>query len=280
MRRFLVKDLLSGLDSENHITAQQSIEYIGWIGFNIVDITTEFVLENKLLESYFVKGMNRTFRTGYFKELLNKWTLIYLLKLFDMLDYFVKHQSQPDKRLILEDVPINRFGVGKYCARFKTLPDIKWKTQAGLPRRLFSILMRPFSILYISLSKGVKISARREKYKVLRESMWGLYDVRGYYLHDDFLVDGNKIKQDDLLLFSRGKPTELYRVKAYNDAKSSPYAHFDILSLSLDAVCLFSRIIPKYIVSGSRILSGEIFSDNFSLYWSVYSSFLSNFLFY
>ena len=52
----------------------------------------------------------------------------------------------------------------------------------------------------------------------MREAIWGLYGAYGYYFHDDFLVDNDKIKKEDLILFSRdGNPMNRGRTKAYDD---------------------------------------------------------------
>src|SRR3989338_1074715 len=265
MRRLLVRDLLSQLNSMAAITRQRSEEHLEWINSNLIDFVNEFIRKNKLLDSHFIKGMNIAFKTTRFETLLKKWLVEYLERLFRILDV--------SGRLVLQDNPINRFGAEKYYARFRRLPEVKWENQPNLLQKIFSILARPLMVLYISLNRGLKFSGKRKKYKVMREAVWGLYNARGYYVHDDFLVDGDRIKKEDLLLFSRGVPVEAGRLKGYYDAQKSPYAHFNLSDLSMGLRTLFSRVIPKYIIGSSIILLREINSANFSLYWSIYLNF-------
>ena len=262
MRHLLVKDLLSLLSSKSTITRQRSGEYFEWINSNLIDFVNEFVQKNKLLESHFIKMMNKTFETTRFELLLKRWITEYLEKLFEALE--------DSKELILGDNPISRFGVKKYSLSFTIPPKIKWRKEPTTLQRLCSILIRSVIIAYLSLNKGIKISGKRKKHKVMREALLGLYDVGGYYFHDDFIIDGVKIKKEDILLFFRGITKDESRLKGYDDAKRSPYEHFDLQSLSMGIGPIFSRIIPKYIISGSRILLKEIKSDHFSLYWSIY----------
>lgn len=268
MRCSLIRDLVWELDSMGSVTKQREPEYIEWVNSNSIDIIDEFVQKNKLSESHFIKSMNAIFKTTRFEVLLKRWLVGYLMKLLDTLNGF--------NDLVLEDNILNRFVVEKYHSRFEILPKIKWRKQSALFYRIYSILIRCAIILYLSLNNGLKIFGKRKKYKVMREALWGLYGVNGYYFHDDFFVDGDKIKGEDILLFSRGNCECRSRLKGWEDAKKSPYAHFDLRFLSLGIIPLFSRIIPKYIISGSWTLLREIRSVHFSLYWSIYSEFIYN----
>ena len=268
IRRLMVRELLWELNSADCTTVQRSPDHIEWINSDLVNIVEEFVKKNNLLESYFIHNINITFRTTRFELFLKKWLVEYFLKLFNILDV--------GREIILEDNPLNRFGAKKYYLRFGVLPEIKWRKQTNLFQRIFSILLRSLITLQLCLNKGLKVSMKMEKYKVMRETIWGLYDARGYYFHDDFLVDGHKIKKEDLLLFFRGVPNDEYRLKAYHDAQKSPYGHFNLQSLPVGIGPLFLRVIPKYIISGSRILFRDVTSPYFSLYWSMYLCFINN----
>lgn len=276
MRRLLLKDLLSGLDPKGYSGLQKSCEYVNWVQLNVADITSDFVEKNRFSESYFIKKMNTAFKTTRFEILLKRWMIEYLSKLLGILDDFAMRQSRLNKELDLEDNPLNRSAVEIYYSRFKIMPRIKWKRQPSLLRKIFNILLRCPLIFYLSLDKGLKICGKRKRYKIMREALWGLYDTGGYYFHDDFLVDGDMVKKEDILLYSRGIPTEKGRLKGYHDARKSPYIHFDLLSLSLGIGPLFSRVIPKYIISGSMALFKELSSCHFSLYWSIYLCFVHN----
>jgi len=268
MKSLLVRDLLSGLENIDVSKRQRSPEFLEWISSDLVSIAGRFTAENKLQDSYFTKSLNKVFGTDRFGSLLNRWTVEYLLRVF--------RAFNSGRILTLEDSPLNRLGAREYGLRFKNLPEIRWCKQSGILKKLFSILIRNVTILILSLDKGLRLSGRRKRFKVMREALWGMYDVRGYYFHDDFFVDSDKIKKQDVVLFSRGIPEEKGRLKSYVDAKKSPYAYFNLSSLRLSARCLFSRLIPKYIISGAKALLKETASPNFSIYWSLFSCFVYN----
>jgi len=270
MGYFLVKELFAELDSKNIAVTQKRPEYLEWLGPNLTGITKEFVKRNRLSDSYFVKRANSAFKTNHFENLLNRWIVEYFFKFFNTLDDFLVSNPQLNKALELEDNPLHRFGAEKYYSRFGVLPKIQWKGQPCASGRSFSIFLRCLIIFYHSLDRGMRLSYKRKRYVLMREAIWGLHDIQGYYFHDDFLVDGNKIKKDDLLLFSRGVPIEEGRLKGYQDTKRSSYAHFDLMLLPIGINSLFFRIIPKYILLFSFIFFREISSRHFSLYWSIY----------
>ena len=272
MKNLLIRDLSSQLNITGCAISKREPEYLNWIGSNLTDIADEFVRENNLLKSYFVKNMNIVFKTTRFELLLQRWVVEYLLKLFNLMN----DSTLAKQALVLEDCYLNRFGVNKYYSKFGTLPEIEWRPSGGLAQKIFSILVRSVNVLYISLNKGLRISGKTKKYKIMREAIWGLYDFHGYYYHDDFLVDNVVVEKHDLLLFSRGIPTCRDRLKGYQDAKKSSYAHFNLYSLSISLKTLFFRVIPKYIFSATKIFFQESVSGDFSLYWSVYSSFIYN----
>lgn len=275
-----MKDLLWELEAKKHTARQGRFEYLEWIALNLAEISDEFIRKNGLLGSYFIKNMNKNFQTSRFELLLKRWLIEYFLRLFSRFDNIAGAGIEPDKELTLEDNPVNRFGVERYLSVFKASLNIKWEKRAGITAGISGILLQGLSTLYLALDRGLKISPARTKYKVMREAVWGLYDTGGYRFHDDFLVDGQTIGEKDLLLYSRGIPAESGRLKGYQDARKSPYAHFNLLSLSLGLKPLFSRIIPKYIVSSARILFREILSENFSLYCSIYLYYVNNAMLY
>lgn len=273
MKYLLIRDLTSQLDDyKSSLKSEKSYEYLEWISSDIVSIVNEFVQKNKLHESYFIKNMNSIFNTTRFEPLSDMWIMEYFMKLFGIL--------QDSSELSLENNSLNRFGVEKYYSRFKILPKINWKKRSGIVIRSLNIILRCYFIVFLSLNRGIRLRAKKKQYKVMREAIWGLYNTGGYYFHDDFLVDGSKIKKEGLLLYSRGIPSDYGRLKGYYDAKKSPYAHFNLIILPIGIGCLFKRIVPKYIFSGARILSKEISSDNFSLYWSIFLHFVRNALHY
>jgi spore coat polysaccharide biosynthesis protein SpsF len=108
----------------------------------------------------------------------------------------------------------------------------------------------------------------------MREALWGLYDKGGYYFHDDFMVDGVKIKKEDLLFFSRDSMRwEKDRLRAYQDARKSGYAHFTLSALSIGLNPFLSRVIPKYVLSGAMLFLRQIKSQDFLLFQNLYWDF-------
>ena len=241
-------------------TAKNQDHFV-WIHSDLVGMADEFIDSNIFAMSSFTKIMNGAFRTDCFGLLTRKWTVEHLAKMFDI---FMACESGQETPLIFEDNPLYRFGAEKYRRRFGRCPSIKWKKQRGPVWRVFRVFTHVLVAFAAGLSKGLKITGKRKKYKVMREALWGLYDTGGHYFHDDFMVDGKKIKKDDIVLFSRGI-LEAGRIKAREDARKSPYAYFDLPRLRMGIGPFFLRVIPKYIFAGSRALFSVIKSEHFSL---------------
>lgn len=254
---------------------QISPEYLEWCYVNVAELTNEFVSQQNLRDSISIKKLNMIFKTRRFEQLLNKWIGEYLTNLFDKIYEYYHTAMNKGEALVLEDNPINHFGVEKYCSAFNVKLNIYWAPQFNFMRRVLSIFVLMLYVLIRSINSGIKISGEKKKYKVMREALWGLYG-RGYFFHDDFLVDGKIIEKDDLLLFSREimMNDKAGRMEAYYDAKKSGYAAFFLPSLKIGIKELFFRVIPKYIISGSNALRTKINSPNFSLFENIFYYFI------
>jgi len=169
---------------------------------------------------------------------------------------------------------LNRFGSEKYCSKFGQLGTIEWKRRQSLAAKGVGIMLTNLIVLQLSLNRGLKFLSRRDKYKVMREALWGLYDTGGEYFHDDFFVDGETIKKEDVIFYSRGLSAESGRVKPYDDVKRSEYANFDVKKLSMGIDAFWGRIIPKYICSTSYALFRELKSPDYSLFSSMFLYFI------
>lgn len=271
--KHLHEDSLSrDLEKNTLKSYQQSFEYLEWINSDLVRIAEEFVIKQKILTSYFIRIVQRTFSTNRFEFLVKRWVVHYYLNLFQLIDSYALDKDRKDS-IILEKSPLNEYAVEQYYLRFKNLPPILWKNKQNTLSRFIKIVLNIALVLYKTLKNGLKFKKKIISYTVMRESLYGLYDVGGYYFHDDFFVDGEKIKKEDLLLFSRGIPVEEGRLKAYHQAKNSEYAHFVLGSLSIGLKQLFFRIIPKYIFSASYALIKELKSESFSLFNSIFQQF-------
>lgn len=264
-------DLLFDVRPVSQINKQRGQEYCEWLGEELVGFVNEFFIKYGLGNSLFKNKMNRIFKTDRFDILFKKWIINYFLDLFNMLDGYRHCDTGLMLELVLEDNPINRFGTEKYYLRFGNLPNIHWLPWLNFFRRLLSLPIFACYLIYNSIKPGVRMSFRKKKkYKILREALWGL-EGRGYFFHDDFLVDGVLITEDDLLLFSRPNIASdiTGRFKAYQDAVNSSYAFCSLSSLKISVSSLFFRIIPKYIIGSVAAVVGEIRSKNFTLYESV-----------
>ena len=254
---------------------QKSPEYIRWVNYGLVEQANDFYDKYNLNNSYFVKKLSHSFKSNRFELLVKRWIVDYLFSLFNLLHDRSYGCFSEKVELSLEDNLLNHFAVEQFFKKFDCTFKIIWKPKKNLLHRLISILILGLYVFLYSIKSGVKFYGRKKKYKLLREAIWGLYDIGGYFFHDDFLVDEKNLKKTDLLLFSRSKYIwESGRQKAYYDASKSNYAHFYLPSLKLRIDFFFSRILPKYIFGGSLALLRECMASNFSLFETIYWFFI------
>lgn len=276
MSHLFVKDILWQFEKDAGKTLQKSPDFLKWIGGNLVNFTDTFVQNHKLTESHFIIEMNTAFKTSRFEALTKKWVMGYLFRLFELLDDYLLSPAFVNREIILDDIPLNRFAVEKYYIQFSRLPNLRWKSRPHIFKKILSMVKQDIVILYLSLNRGLKLRRRIKEYKIMREALWGLCDTGGRYFHDDFMVDGKTIKKEDLLLFSRRIAYCKSRYKAYEDAKKSGYANFDLTALPISFHAMVLRIVPKYIFKGNRAIFMEISSAHFLVWWSIYAGFIYN----
>ena len=270
--RVFLRNMLLNLREQGEVFPQRNDEYYEWLHSDLVEIAEEFVYKNGIKNTFFIRKMNTVFGTDDFDTFFKKFITVYLSILFEKMDDFSHYKR--GQKLVLEDSPLNRFGSEKYFSKFGRLKTVDWKKSQGAVSKGVGIMLKNLIVLQISLSRGLKFSPKKKKYKVMREALWGLYDTGGEYFHDDFFVDNKTIKKEDVVFFSRGLSAESGRVKSYNDVKRSEYANFNIKELSIGINVFFGRIIPKYIVSASSALFAELKSPNYSLFSSMFLYFL------
>ena len=288
IKRVIFRDLYTYI-MENQVGFKQIRKELNdWMLADLVDITNEFVKRQRIPDSCFIKRMNKAFDTMDFQTLLKKWVSIYYYDLLCILDNAAFSKISPRKPLVLIDMPLNRFIYGKYFRKFNISPEIKWLKQPALFSRLATVLWEISRTLYGSLSSGIRFSRRKKQYKVMRESIMGLsspsYDEArnagfywgGVYFCDDFLIDENKIKTQDVLFFTRANPHDCQRLKAYGDIKRSAYQHFDLKKLAIGIDIFFLRVIPKYLFSGSLALLHSLSSADFLLFSNIFHNFTSS----
>ncbi|MCX5696448.1 MAG: hypothetical protein NTU54_00490 [Candidatus Omnitrophica bacterium] len=273
---FLLKDssfriLLEHLKKEDRPKINKNIDFIEWIHEDLVLAVKLFTEEQGLLKSRFVRCSNMIFRTEKFSILLQRWLVDYLGDLFNLI-YDYEHSCLKGKySLPLEDNPLNRFAIKRYESKFGVKIPVPWKPALGNIRKALSIFLQNLFIIYHSVKTGVVLFAKKETYKVMHESLWGLFSMHGYYFHDDFFVDGKVIMSDDLLLFSRAEIHHCSQsMKAMNQARGSSYASFYLPDLPISLIDLLLRVLPRYIFFESFVFISEIRSKNFSLFQSIF----------
>ncbi len=267
--------LLLDTRTSSSVNMQKGSDYLEWTQSDLVEITNDFY-KRHIHKSHFLTTMNGYFKTSRFPLLAKRWIMEYFLSLFDRL-YEYSHSPKIPKTLItIEDNPINRYGFEKYCQKFNLVLQVKWIPRIKLQMRLISMLIIIVFILYLCINSGVKLFGRKKKFKVLREALWGM-EGRGYFFHDDFIVDEIKIKKQEILFFGRQIMKEhayAGRFKAYNEAKNAGYKVFFLPDLKLGFKQILFRIIPKYIIGGSYSLLLELRSQNFSLFENIFHYFI------
>lgn len=273
---FLIRDQLSALRVNRIKSVQKKPYYNRWIDSNLLDFAREFVSDQKILDSFFIKNMNRTFNTKRFNNYVKKRIAECLFDLFNILYDHSFSGIINHHRLILEDNFLNHFALNKYCEKFDVEFDVKWVPPPSPLIRLLHIISQNIAILIKSFKNGMKIISNQKFYKIMIEATVGLYNNAGYYFRDDFFVDGEIIKQQDCIFFSRGVPVEPRRLQAYYDFKNSNYSHVNLLKLKLGIKPFILRIIPKYILSGSWTMIREIRSPMFSLFASLFKDFINH----
>ncbi|MDD5564736.1 MAG: NTP transferase domain-containing protein [Thermoanaerobaculaceae bacterium] len=277
VKRKLLRYPVFYLKHKRSVSIQKDDRYLEWLHASLADLVDEFVTKYSVAETPFMIRMSAAFKTKKFEILLKKWLIEYMLRLFDAIDDNVMLRSHNDGSLRLEDSPIHRYAIEKYCLQFNASIDIEWEKTPRRHERFLGVMFQGLLVLWISLKGGVRVISRRKKYKVMREALWGLRVTGGRYFCDDFLIGGNLIKREDLLLFSRkGMLKDVLRKKAFNEARLSPYAHFYLPSLKISFRSLTDRVIPKYLIKGLMAFMTDIDSRHFSLFVLIYTHFINN----
>ncbi len=271
IRRTLTPELVASLESIEYEKKQKNYDYYEWLGNNMIGFIDEYVSNRNLLNTHFIITLNSVFRTRRFDLFLKKWLIQYLFSLFNIMDSFPE-----GKPLTLKDDPLNRFAAEKFISYFKKGLKIKWKRGAPFLSKLFLFLIFPCFVMILSLKNGVKLYGKKKKFKVMREAIWGLPDFKNHFYHDDFMVDGEIIKKEDLLLYSRGVPVEKGRLKGYHDAQRSGYSHFVLGKQPIMLGTLLFKIIPKYIVIIVSSFLFRLFTKDFDLFYAIAYDFTYN----
>lgn len=273
IKKILRGDTFSYPDISSIVSIQKRKEYVDWIYLDSVSIVEDFFNANKSTHK-FISAMNKIYNTNKFGNLFKKYVIDYLYHIFLLLDYYCFEVLSTHK-LELEDNSLNRFAVLNYKTKFNIEPNIKWFKQPNLVLRLLIIFFHACKILYYGIKNGVSIFEKRKQYKVMRMLVMGFKGINGYYLHDDFMVDGEKIQPKELLIFTRGKPNDYFAQKTYETMINSPYDSFDIETLPISIKIFIFRIIPKYLLSGCLTLLFCVNSSSFTLFSSIYYRFIA-----
>jgi len=270
----LTRDDISILDASDNHSFQRNPDFLEWLNSDLVRLSEQFVGKYQLIDSSFIKRMAKTFKTSRFELLLKRWIVEYYLRLFRLLDcrnYYMNNGSE----IVLEKNPLNQYGIEQYYLQYKCLPRIRWIPQKNILKKIMLIIANVLLIFYGSLKNGIAIKKERKHYVVMREALWGLSNY-GYYFHDDYFVDGNVIKKNDLLLFSRGFPTEQGRLNAFHDAKESEYEHFILGYLPISINNFVKVVLRKYFMGGIYAMILSLKLSNFTLINNIFLCFINN----
>lgn len=256
------------------MVAQKNSEYYKWLDDELLNYVEEFVNRNKILSSDFIFILNKIFNTKHFDNYAKKMLVEYMYNLFNSF-YDNSFALPPAVHPVqLEDNALNRFVVNKYSNKYGPLTQIKWLPPYNCIVRMLLVIIKTVAVLLKSLKNGLKIFGKAQEFKVMREGIAGL-QRGGYYLKDDYFVDGILIKKSDCLFYSRGLPIEKYRLKAFHELKASNYSHINNCSMPIAIDHLIFRIIPKYILFGSLQLFKEVSNPLFVFYYSLFSEFIN-----
>lgn len=276
IRSWFFYDLMADLANISDVfDYQKSLIFMNWVSEYVPAFVDEYFKKNALNNSGYVRSMNSAFNTTYFGTLVKKWLAEYLILFLATIDCPAFNETGLGGVLKIENNTLNRFAVKKYTDCFNKSPRIKWKKPRSAGARIAAVVFYGAHVLIRSLNRGVRLDPKRKKFKVLREIKWGLKGINGYYFHDDFLVDDDIIKKEDLLLFSRGVPDSERGALAYQEALKSSYEFVNILKLPISLHNSIRRIIPKYLFSPVFLLLKSMRADNYFLFSSISFSFAS-----
>lgn len=273
LKKALKGNLLPFQDISNIYMNPKRRELTEWLLIDLDILVDEFFKSELSSKDRFINTMNRIFKTWKFCNLLKKYYNEYLFNLILKIDYCFYEKNSKEK-LKLEDNPLNRFAIAKYKFKFNITPKIEWVKQPKFLFRLTIVFFQASNIIYQGIRTGFIIFKKRKKYKVMRELKWGFKGINGNYFHDDFMVDNNKIRPKDLLIFIRHIPEDTFGIKTYETLKRSPYDFFDLRLLPISIYCFMIHILPKYLVFGCLTLLSCINSQNFSLFSTIFYQFI------
>lgn len=278
IKDFVLSDLFRDLEKNKPISKQKSSRYLEWLNLYLIDFVEEFIRQERLTEESFIKSLNSNFKTGGFELFLKKWFIGYFLKIFDLIYFSYNAPFGSPLSIELEDNTLNRFAVNKYILAFKIDLRIKWLNKKGCLLNILKAAISNLYILYLSLNRGLKLSFKLKKFKIMREAIWGLN--RGYYYHDDCFIDEKIVSKNDLVFFSRDTPKDMGRLTAYQEIKESGYEHFILGKLPISLKLFLTRIIPKYCLGGSMSLFIFTTNKHFYLYSALWLAFVRSALLY
>lgn len=275
IRDLFLDDLMYSLSKNKAGCVQRSPEYLEWVSNNSIACAAHFISITGIDKNRYFFKLNKVFQTSRFNLLLRRWLVEYIVKVFDLMYDFSFGQENSGRSLGLESNRLNKFLFKEFNRKWQVEVPVKWQKVSGLAGRLIHVSGVWLLTAYLSLRTGLSFRSYRKNFVCMREAIWGLYDVCGDYFHDDFLVDGEKIKRDQLLLFSRGIPQEPGRLKASLDAARSDYDHFDLLRISMGFKPFLKRVVPKYLIKSNMFLAREVLSEDFSLFKSLLVYFIT-----
>lgn len=204
-----------------------------------LDCTDYLSSEMRLEDHPFVQDYNRRFGTGKFKPFVLKWTSFYVLDLLRCLHKVRLHTAAP-KVLHLDDTPLNRLVWDWWSRRWETGIEIHWH-RTPEPLRFAGALLNILMVNGLTLGRrGIRFRAKRKRFRLMKEAVWGMGENPTF--RDDFFVDGDRLRKEDILLYCRERRWE----SAFRSGLNAGYAGVNVRRLRVPVQLLFGRLLREY----------------------------------
>lgn len=221
-----------------------------------LDCNEYIVSEMRLEHSNFVKVYNKKFQTDKIEPFVLKWTIEYV---YDMLVglYKVYFDNARKKTLYLHDNELNRYIYEWWKKGNPNSITIKWLSKGRIVSAIQAAIY--IQVLFISalFSHGICFHSRKRAFKVMKVAVWGL---KRSVFRDDFIVDGDRFKEEDLLLYANTK-VDPSQSPAFQEAVDSQYQSVNIKKLKIPLLNISHRLIPYHLLFPLIFILRNFFSE-------------------
>jgi hypothetical protein len=212
-----------------------------------VDITQAYYSENRHLYEQLIGIYNRRLKTEKTEAFVKKQISMQVFALLKCFHIINKSNSSANPVLLIE-TPLNRFIFEYYRKKHAPEMDGRFFKPRGY---LFLLFIYHLSLIHDFFRRGFLFFKKREKALFLKEAVWGCKERT---LRDDFIIDGNKCKKEDLLFYVLRKDDDS-RQAALNDCLSNGYR---VCDMSRAGICMNGKML--------RSVSFNFFMPLFTLF--------------